>query len=337
MDYIGSLENEFFKRFNSLEEKPHFTKTKKLEKDINKHFRDTGETNPVLLDILAIIEIYEKEEEFNNFEYYKKIKETYTIAAPIIKRILLTIPERLNQTDLILAQICLSYTNTAQEAEILAEKCLLTLKRHMRAKPDYRKNRFLCHLNVLNRCVKADFFEIDADKNNKIKTIFESHLDKALKIFLDKESDIPEVYKHVINVRQALMDKDSNEVVKHISYIRDLKTEKKMYDIVRDEIAKYSFHTGFNLCEKQFNMAIGVRIRNLRENMDITLVELADKLKYSSEGNMSAIERGDITLPSIKIARIADVFGVTMEELCYGVSGRVKEAVKFEEFKYKDS
>jgi len=89
------------------------------------------------------------------------------------------------------------------------------------------------------------------------------------------------------------------------------------------------------LTEKHFNIALGVRIRKLRERLGITMLQLGEHLGYASaESSISSIERSETTLPNFKMAQIADIFGVTLNELCYGTNERRKKPLSKEDFKY---
>lgn len=341
MDNLNDTERALFKRFYDLEGNHIPLRAGGiLKKDINKYFRISKKISPILLEVLILLELCEFENEFDNFEYVNRINKAYNIAVPIVKRLTYLASDKFELSDLIISQVALAFASTVEKAEELCTKCLAALKLHMKNDKNYEKAQFFYHFSMIPRILKAEFFEVDhvndVERSEMVKSLFERHLDKALRLSSSKGNGIPEVWEHLLNVRAGIMDKDSKEVSKHLTAIRESNDSKKIYDLTREEIALYSFHPDFDLTEKQFNISVGVRIRKLRENIGVTLLELADKLHYASEGNMSAIERGDVNLPGIKLARIADVFGITINELCFGTNNRRKAPLKKEDFQYSD-
>lgn len=64
------------------------------------------------------------------------------------------------------------------------------------------------------------------------------------------------------------------------------------------------------------NKIIGKNISNLRKNLNLTQLELAEKLNYSDKA-VSKWERGESIPDVATLMQIADFFGVSMNELCY--------------------
>jgi transcriptional regulator with XRE-family HTH domain len=60
-----------------------------------------------------------------------------------------------------------------------------------------------------------------------------------------------------------------------------------------------------------FLLSVGLRIRELRYNNNMTQEELALKVGYTSRSSINKIEKGMVDLPQSKIAEIADALDTT--------------------------
>lgn len=341
MENLNDEEYELFKRFNNLEGNLKILEIKALEKDINRYLKFAKKYSRLLVDILAILKVFELENEFSNFEYYDKITKTYGIADPVVKRLTYIEKEDLDPVDLVILQRILMFVRDFEEAQKLCRKALVALERYMSESPNYKKFKFFYHYNMIHRALRADFFELDKikgeDPQKVVKTVFKHHLNEAMKICDDKNSGVLEVYEYILNVRSAIMDKDSESAIENLNALKEFKEHKKLYDMARIDLAEYSFHPDFELTEAHHNIAVGVRMRKLRERLGVTLSDVADKIGYSSEGNLSMIERGELGMTNFRLVKVAKIFGVTLEELCCGLTTRPREPLTKEEFKYSNS
>lgn len=62
-------------------------------------------------------------------------------------------------------------------------------------------------------------------------------------------------------------------------------------------------------------MTIHERIKNLRKDKGLTQAELAELAGYKSHSAIAKLEKGDLELPSSKIERFAEIFGVSPSDL----------------------
>ncbi|MCL2611328.1 MAG: helix-turn-helix transcriptional regulator [Defluviitaleaceae bacterium] len=328
--------NDLLERFCDLGGNLNSSGEEALEKDINHYFKSIGESDAQLLDILRLLKIFKLGRELNYFDFTYKIIEIYRIAKPIIQRLKYINVDNWDVHDLRIAQFAIGYAETIEEADELCQKVLIALKKRMKGEPTYKRAKFHYHMNMLSRALKAEFFEIDPiqeeERFKQAQDIFEHHLNEALKIS-NKDKDLL-LHELAINIRAATMDRNSKEVMKNLDAIKEIEGADKVYDIMREELAEYSFHPGFDLTEKHFAIALGVRMKKLRLRLGITREQLAERLGYSSASNISSIERGETNLPGFKIAKVADIFGVKIDELCYGTDGRRKTPLSKEDFKY---
>ena len=62
-------------------------------------------------------------------------------------------------------------------------------------------------------------------------------------------------------------------------------------------------------------MTINERIKYYRKAAGLTQAELAKKAGYSSHSAIAKIEKGELELPASKIAKFAEIFGVSPSDL----------------------
>lgn len=65
-------------------------------------------------------------------------------------------------------------------------------------------------------------------------------------------------------------------------------------------------------------MSIGERLRKLREEHGMTQAELAAKVGTCQHTMIASIEKGTKPMPLGTAITIAEVFGITLDELCKG-------------------
>lgn len=63
------------------------------------------------------------------------------------------------------------------------------------------------------------------------------------------------------------------------------------------------------------NKKIGQRIKMLRKDADLTQMDLARQLGYNSTGMISQVEAGSRGMDLDKLARCAEILGVTLDDL----------------------
>lgn len=61
--------------------------------------------------------------------------------------------------------------------------------------------------------------------------------------------------------------------------------------------------------------ALGQRIKKVRQSQNISQFELAKKLKYLNQSQISKIEKGDRKVTASDVAKISKVLGVAVEDL----------------------
>ena len=331
MESLTKYENSLFSRFNKIIESKSIAETKKLYKDIQIYFDSISnpriKPDPIMLDLSIILELNLMETKNSAlediFDYNSKIKKTYEIAESIVTKFQNFNLDNFNLHYLAISQFLLSYVKTIEEAEKLYQKFLEALNYHLKDDPRYIKIKFNYNFTMIERALKADFFEVDhineKERSKLVEDIYEYHLGEAFKIC--KSSDeFGEKYEIWLKIRDSIMKKDSEEVTKNLEAAKKITYAKKFNDRISEEIGYYSFHPKFELTRKQFNISLGIRIRKIREMNLIRPSEFSYRLGYSYNRSLVQIEKGDVDIEFSQLEKIAEFFGLKVEELCHGLS-----------------
>lgn len=340
MERLNKKESRLFHRFSKIEYVTNHTEIKGLHRTINRHLNQRNMENKLLSDVLILLEIYFTEsrniilEEI--FDYTKKINNTYRLAKNITINYKDLTSDNFDLYDLVISSSVLPYVETIEEAEELSQKTLKALEKNKEAVPTYVKSKFNIHINMVERCLKADFFEVDhvneKERSKLVKDFYEYHLNEALKVCEDTD-EIEEKYKLWLKVKAAVMARNSKEISDNLDDIMKVTISKNFNDLVREEVSYYSFDHGFVLNKKHFDIVLGIRIRKLRERLGIRLPEFAYELGYSDTCTLRSIEKGEKNISIFRLAKVADYFDVTIETLCYGVKHKGKKPRQKMEFK----
>ena len=121
------------------------------------------------------MQTFEIERNFDNFDQSLKLEQIYQIGVPIVERLMYISVKEWTKYDLAIAKVALAFTKTFEECDKLAKIAFSTSKNlQISDKITYKLDFYM---QILNRMVKADFFEIDLigeeDRSKKLKVIFE--------------------------------------------------------------------------------------------------------------------------------------------------------------------
>lgn len=321
MQESKEVRNALIKEFVELKWNIDPKKEEALQNKIKKHFKKVGETDNNLLDIVRILNMYKIEREFSEFGQKHKILETQRIAIPIVERLTYTAKEKWEFYDIMIAQITCFFAQTFEEANELTEKAFIVLKRFEKEKHiDRIKLGF--HLNNVYRLLRAKFFEIDIknekERHDNLKILFDYNLEEGLKILKTLEEEKFKIPELIFNIRAAIMEKNSNKIIRYMRLLKSIEKHSKIYSIMRDEVAEYSFHPDFHeIVEEHFNIMRGSNIRKMRTKLGIKLTEMENLLDFN-ENYFSMIERGERPISDYNLSKVARFFNVTLDELCYG-------------------
>lgn len=339
MKDFSKKEYKLLLRFDEFLSTNSVAEIKKLHRDIRIFFGKSGKEGGVLSYVSLMLEIYSVETKNEDladvFDYNSKMSKTYKIADNIMAKLRELSEGEIDFHYLLLSQVILPHVRDIEEAEKLCQKSLRILRNLVEDKNIYVKNKFSFHMNMIDRTLKAEFFEVDHEKNKdlskRVKELYDYHIKEALEC-LEQTEEIGKEKEFWLQARIGIMERDSEKITKCLDEIPKLTGSKIFNDLVREEVSYYSFDILFNLTQGHFNAALGIRIRKLRERIGLPVESFAYKLGYEDRQMIRSIERGYITLSVYQLSKIADYFGVTTEELFYGQKGRRAVALRKEEF-----
>ena len=341
MKDFSQKEEKIFLRFNDFLSNNSVVEIKKIHRDIRIFSDKWQKTDGILSYVSLILEIYSlesKNEALEDiFDFTSKTSKTYKIADDIVEKLRDLSEGEITFRYLVLHQVILPYVRDLEEAEQLCQKALKVLKVLIKDESAYINTKFSFHMNMIARILKAEFLEVDHEKDKvlskRMKEIYNYHLKEALEI-CENTTEVIKVKEEWLRLRVGLMERDSEEVTKYLEYISSSTFSKIFNDRIREEISYYSFDAAFKLTQKHFNAALGIRIRKLRERAGVSVDGFSYKLGYEDRQMIRNIEKGETNMSVFKLAYIADIFGVTAEELFYGRKGRKVTPLTKEDFEY---
>ncbi|MCL1924846.1 MAG: helix-turn-helix domain-containing protein [Defluviitaleaceae bacterium] len=295
-------------RGNSLKD---LHELKFLENSINRYFKKIGKSTPQLLDILKIIEIFEKDYKGASFE------KLCLIAKPIIKRLGYLEIKNWDIHDISIAEAVVPFAETFEKANEFSEKIFKAIKKHV-SKEKINKAKYSVHVNILINFLKMKFFEVDetwtSERFEELEKLFKYHSNEALKI-CKLEGEKTRKFEFIILIRLAIWDKNSDEVIKNLTLLKDTGDRHK-HKIMREEVASYSFHPEFELNEAQSLIFIGDNITKRREQLGISIEDFIDELGYS-DSHVYKMERGEVNMPFNTLVKISKMLNISLDELCF--------------------
>jgi transcriptional regulator with XRE-family HTH domain len=291
-------------------------KARILEKKVNDYLNNTKENDELLLDVRGLLEVFQEERQYDDFE------EACKIIFPTVRR--LTHRINLDFNDIRISQYVITWAGTFEEAEILARRALSSLNKYIKHEA-YIRIKFFIHFNLLIRLIKADFIEIDAgeelERSQHLEKIFKEHLYEALAICEGSIEEFQEL-KIVLLIRAALFDRDYVIVDMHLKNLKDI-ASKELYKTVRESIRAYSAYGDFSISNSQFNVMCGSHLKKFRKKYNLTQKDVAITLNYKI-AQVSAIERGERGLSAYHLFKLAKKYDVTLDELCCGIDDKSK-------------
>ena len=309
-DTKGILLEAFFELRGNFK---NFDKAEILEKKLKKYLEEKDDVH--ISYALTMLKIYVEELKFNDFE------EACNLASPIIKTLSNTSISKLELYDIRFGQAIIVWTNTFEEAVILSKKMLSALKKYIEHEL-YYKIELGTNLNMSERLLKADFYEIDAgeepERSKKVEEAFREIVDNITAICeceVRKEELRP--YKLMTLIREATFNRDFKNADKYLNLLKET-DEKALYKAMKSATITYSANVDIGITKAQLNARCGLNMRILRERLGLTVGEVADLLGYS-ESHISSMERGERTITSFQLYKIANRFNLTVNDFCYDI------------------
>ncbi len=73
-----------------------------------------------------------------------------------------------------------------------------------------------------------------------------------------------------------------------------------------------------------YSKEVGLRIKNLRRQRNMTQVQLAEKLCYATERQLQRIENGETICPTDRLVELASILNTSIDYLVFGQENRLE-------------
>lgn len=73
-----------------------------------------------------------------------------------------------------------------------------------------------------------------------------------------------------------------------------------------------------------YSKEVGLRIKNLRRQRNMTQVQLAEKLCYATERQLQRIENGETICPTDRLVELASILNTSIDYLVFGQEKRLE-------------
>ncbi|MCL2611497.1 MAG: winged helix-turn-helix domain-containing protein [Defluviitaleaceae bacterium] len=288
---------------------------KALEKKFNEYLEKEGEDDQIFY-AQRLLKAYVEETTFNGFE------EACKLVAPIIASLTHKPYIKWDLYDIRFSQNVVIWTESFEEALKLIKKTLLALKKYLEHD---LYNKLECHIymNLTERLMKADFYEVDAgvepERSKALEEVFRDHSDTVLILCDNIKDEKAEAYKIMTHIRRAMVLHRDFKAAD--AYLMDLKNTgpKDLYNAMKRSVAIYSANEKHLMTKRQFITIVGRNLRDRRLFLKQSPEEAGERNGYS-ESQLNAIERGDSAdLSAYKLFQLANNYGMTIEETLNGI------------------
>ena len=73
-----------------------------------------------------------------------------------------------------------------------------------------------------------------------------------------------------------------------------------------------------------YSKEVGLRIKNLRRQRNMTQVQLAEKLCYATERQLQRIENGETICPTDRLVELASILNTSIDYFVFGQENRLE-------------
>ena len=278
--------------------------SKVVENKMLDYLKNYGD-EPQINDALCIMQIYRIEAIHNDLEACCKIAE------PVFERLINT--EEWDIYDILLSAIVVGHAETYSQSYMFAEDILKRLEEYS-DKRWYVGTKLAIHMNMINRLVRARYFDLEnLDSFKELENMFIKHTNASLALSKGRKYLM---HKAMAVIRKGLFYKDNDLTMEGFKLLSD-SGELEMYKVMLLEVKQYEFPAKLTITRKQYDVIMGRNIKQLRLDCNMTTEELAEILDVSP-WSIRQFERGERGMSGLVIRKLADTFGVSTDVLYHG-------------------
>lgn len=277
---------------------------KAAESKLLEYIEKNGD-DPQINDALRILEIYAVEGSLNDFEESRKI------ATPILNR--LTRAYKWNFYDIRILARVIDYVEPYERTHALAKEALRQLEEYSKEER-YTIIKLSIHVNIMVRLLRARYFDLedmdDPEALENLDSVFSMHFDAVIDIC--ENGNFP-IHRAIAIIRKGIFTKDHELMEEGFKVLKKLK-EYDLHRMLEDEAKEYERYSGFDISKRRFNVMVGRNVREQRKACGLSIDDVAKMLDMTIAA-VGLMERGDRGQTSYNLARLADIFGVSVDVL----------------------
>jgi len=286
-----------------------------FSKDLENYLKDNDDAE--ITFVLLVVKAFQQNIKTNN------LQESYNAMAPVFEYF----KNKTNWsfTDLNILACAITFAATYEQAKNLAQEILDVLDDYEHEKT-YGGVMFAVRFNLTMRLLWARYIDInDLAQNVDIKELeelFMHHYRIAVKVCnVANWHDL----KTVLQIRKNTLLGNCEAIDAGFKWLYKNKSHN-WYNATQHEIADFFCEMGADLTKWQLDVIIGSRIRKRREELGLSLPDVADHLGITETAFASA-ERGMKGLMNIKLFRLAAHLGVDIGYFYPTVEDKVATAI----------
>ena len=318
------IREDIINRFFNLEDFFSKKDTNALIKDSESYLKDNddGEVRSVLL----VTKAFQQNIKSNN------LQESYNTVAPVFEYY--QSKTKWTFTDLAILSGAITFAPTYEQAKHLAQEILDVLEDDYSHEKTYGNVMLTVRSNLTLRLLWANYIDINDPTQNidikELEKLFMHHYKLAV---ISCELGNRPVQKTVLTIRKNTLFGDCKGIDAGFKWLFKNKAHN-WYNATQHEVADFFCEMGTDITKWQFDVIIGSRIRKRREELGLSLPDVADILGIT-ETAFAAAERGIKGLVNIKLFRLAAHLDVSVDYFYPRVASKTAASINSDPHLYQ--
>ncbi|MCL2350243.1 MAG: helix-turn-helix domain-containing protein [Defluviitaleaceae bacterium] len=312
----ASLLDRLFRIPNNYQQE----KADQLKVELTKYF-DKNKNDAQIKDSFAILEMYKNEQNGVDFEMSQELM------TPVLNRILSE--KDWDFYDFMFLAAAVDFIEDYKQVPMILHGILKKFEKFSDHKK-YLRVRLAFHMNGMQRLCRAKYFDLkDTDDIEVLNDLTDAFLAHSYEIMLLYNMDMSKYRapRALAIVRKGIFLNNLNIFNKGISEL-ERAGDFELIRAAKEEASEYNFYHGLKISKRQFNAIVGQNIRRIRKAAGFALNDLAAMLNMTSS-RLSTVERGSRGLTNSHFHNIANIFGVSMDEIFNGTTSAEDATEKF--------
>lgn len=170
----------------------------------------------------------------------------------------------------------------------------------------YKNIGFAMHFNMTSRIIRAKYHDPGVVMSMLDDLFIRCH-DHVKEIHVRK--NLP--HQHILKIRRGVYENDMDMINDGLSDLYDV-GDKKMYKIVKEEVAEYLTYMDDELGRSMTTFLLGYQLRKRRNLLRLTTMQFADLLD-TDQTTINAIERGEDGVSLERLRRMCKILKISAD------------------------